>query len=162
MEGKDCAESQVWSMGWYVFSEKPADKPANRILVFLYNHVLMFIITSILSFIIEDFSDENLNDCFPSEIRKSTIVAIMYSCVGIFPTLYFSTSIVQKSSHNVHSVVEASSKMVIALLGMYMYSHPINFFSVSAIVIGCSGGILGAWLEGKHQQDIQGKRVLPV
>ncbi|KAB8297975.1 hypothetical protein EYC80_001751 [Monilinia laxa] len=129
--------------------------------IFLYNHALMFIITSILSFIIEDFSDENINDCFPSEVRQSTIIAIMYSCVGIFPILFFSTSIVRKSSHNVHSVVEASSKMVIALLGMYIYSHPINFFSVSAIIIGCFGGILGAWLQGKHQQDVKGKRVLP-
>ncbi|APA12955.1 hypothetical protein sscle_10g077250 [Sclerotinia sclerotiorum 1980 UF-70] len=130
--------------------------------IFLYNHVLMFIIASTLSFFIEDFSDENMNDCFPSTIRKSTIMAIMYTSVGIFPILFFSTAITQKSSQYFYSIVEASSKMVIALLGMYMYSHPINLGSVSAIVIGCSGGILGVWLEGRYQQDVKGKRILPI
>ncbi|KAF7869672.1 hypothetical protein EAF04_004456 [Stromatinia cepivora] len=130
--------------------------------IFLYNHVLMFIIASTLSFIIEDFSDENMNDCFPASIRKSTIMAILYTGIGIFPILFFSTAITRKSSQYFHSIVEASSKMVIALLGMYMYSHPINVGSVSAIVIGCSGGILGAWLEGRHQQDVKGNRLLPI
>lgn len=130
--------------------------------IFLYNHMLIFIIASALSFIIEDFSDENMNDCFPSSIRTSTIWAIIYTCFGVFPVLFYSNAIVRKSSSSFHSIVEASSKMAIALLGMYMYSNLINMGSVSAIVIGCSGGILGAWLEGKQQQDAKGKRVLPV
>ncbi|KAF7924487.1 hypothetical protein EAE99_006435 [Botrytis elliptica] len=130
--------------------------------IFLHNHVLIFIIASALSFLIEDFSDENMNDCFPSSIRTSTIWAIIYTCFGVFPVIFYSTAIVRKSSSSFHSIVEASSKMVIALLGMYIYSNPINVGSVSAIVIGCSGGILGAWLEGKQQQDAKGKRVLPV
>ncbi|THV50386.1 hypothetical protein BGAL_0152g00080 [Botrytis galanthina] len=130
--------------------------------IFLYNHVLIFIIASALSFLIEDFSDENMNDCFPSSIRTSTIWAIIYTCFGVFPVIFYSAAIVRKSSSSFHSIVETSSKMAIALLGMYMYSNPINVGSVSAIVIGCSGGILGAWLEGKQQQDAKGKRVLPV
>lgn len=51
--------------------------------------------------------------------------------------------------------------MVIATLGMHIYSYPMNVGSVSPIVIGCSGGIFGAWLEGRHVQDVKGKRVLP-
>ncbi|KAM3081202.1 nucleotide-sugar transmembrane transporter activity protein [Clarireedia jacksonii] len=129
--------------------------------VFMYDHLLMFALASVISFLVEDFSDENMNDCFPSATRRSTILAIMYTCVGGFPVLFYSGKIVRQTSPAFLSLLEASSMMGIALLGMYIFSNPINLESVSSIIIGCSGGILGHWLEHR-QQEAKSKKTLPV
>ncbi|KAF7721549.1 GDP-mannose transporter into the lumen of the Golgi [Apophysomyces ossiformis] len=101
-----------------------------------YNNLLSIPLLIIPSFLLEDWSTENLNRTFPSDVRQQMVFAMIFSGVSAFVMSYASAWCVRTTSSTTYSMVGALNKLPLALSGIVLFDDPATFPNITAILIG--------------------------
>lgn len=118
-----------------------------------YNNLLSVPVLLISTFTLEDWSYENLMQNFPEDVRNSLIIAMVISGLCSVGISYCSGWCIRATSSTTYSMVGALNKLPIALSGLVFFDAPVNFWSVSSIIVGFISGLVYAVAKQKQAKD---------
>ncbi|CAO3589368.1 unnamed protein product [Absidia cylindrospora] len=121
--------------------------------IVFYNNFLSIPMLIVPSLLLEDWSIENLNYNFPTEIRQVRIWAMIFSGVSAFGMSYASAWCVRTTSSTTYSMVGNLNKLPIAISGLVFFGDPVTFSSISAILIGFVAGMVFSYAKAYPPQD---------
>ncbi|KAI9275511.1 triose-phosphate transporter family-domain-containing protein [Phascolomyces articulosus] len=107
-----------------------------------YNNLLSIPLLVIPSLLLEDWSVENLDKVFPSDIRQRMIYAMIFSGASAFVMSYASAWCVRTTSSTTYSMVGALNKLPVAASGIIFFGDQATFANITAILVGFIAGLV--------------------
>lgn len=109
-----------------------------------YNNLLTLPLFIAFALLFDDLSIKNLHQNFPAGSILTILTLFIFSGLSSIFISYSSIWCVRQTSSTTYSMVGALNKLPLAVSGMIFMHSPINFYSVSSILIGFLAGLLYA------------------
>jgi len=106
------------------------------------NNTMSIPVVLTLSMLLEGWSSANFAANFPADGRFWLItVMVLSGLVAVFIS-YASAWCIRVTSSTTYSMIGALNKLPVAVSGMLFFGDPVNFRSVTAVLLGFAAGLL--------------------
>ncbi|KAL7408986.1 UDP-galactose transporter [Mrakia frigida] len=128
----------------------------------MYNNLLSIPILVVASIIFEDWGAESLARNFPADNRGTLLFAIAFSGAAAVFISYSTAWCIRVTSSTTYSMVGALNKLPIAASGMIFFGNPVNFTSVTSVLIGFFSGLVYSAAKTQQAKEARAKAAVDI